>query len=184
MDPSPAQTCDHCGSPAVVHETLIRNGKTTAVHLCAEHALAAGFPVPAGQPVAEVVLHIVKANQPADPSRPRALASCTGCGVSFAEFRKTGTLGCPACYDSFQPMLGQVIERAQAGGTAHIGRAPRAAAELELRRVRREKLMRELESAVSAEQYERAARLRDELSSIMPGADGTEGRQAQSPSPT
>ena len=166
--------CDHCEQPAVVHELLIRNGTTTEVHLCAEHALAAGLAVPAAQPVAEVLLHIAKSKQ-ADAARTRALASCTGCGVSFAEFRKTGTLGCPACYDSFQPMLGQVIERAQAGGTAHVGRAPKAAAEIELRRVRREKLMRELETAVSAEQYERAARLRDELSAIVP--DGGDGGQ-------
>lgn len=170
--------CDHCEQPAVVHELLIRNGTTTEVHLCAEHALAAGLAVPAAQPVAEVLLHIAKSKQ-ADAARTRALASCTGCGVSFAEFRKTGTLGCPACYDSFQPMLGQVIERAQAGGTAHVGRAPKAAAEIELRRVRREKLMRELETAVSAEQYERAARLRDELSAIVPdGGDGGQPPQA------
>lgn len=161
--------CDHCESPAVVHELLIRHGKTTEVHLCAEHALAAGLAVPAVQPVAEVLLHIAKSKQ-GDAARTRALASCTGCGVSFTEFRKTGTLGCPACYDSFQPMLGQVIERAQAGGTAHVGRAPKAAAEVELRRVRREKLMRELETAVSAEQYERAARLRDRLHGL--GGEG------------
>ena len=166
--------CDHCESPAVVHELLIRHGKTTEVHLCAEHALAAGLAVPAVQPVAEVLLHIAKSKQ-GDAARTRALASCTGCGVSFTEFRKTGTLGCPACYDSFQPMLGQVIERAQAGGTAHVGRAPKAAAEVELRRVRREKLMRELETAVSAEQYERAARLRDELTSIAPDAGSEPG---------
>ena len=163
--------CDHCENPAVVHELLIRNGTTKEVHLCAEHALAAGLAVPAAQPVAEVLLHIAKSTQ-GESARTRALASCTGCGVSFAEFRKTGTLGCPACYDSFQPMLGQVIERAQAGGTAHVGRAPKAAAEIELRRVRREKLMRELETAVSAEQYERAARLRDELAAIAPDAGG------------
>jgi protein arginine kinase activator len=162
--------CDHCNSPAVVHELLIRNGKTAEVHLCAEHALAAGLAVPAAQPVAEVLLHIAKSTE-GDAARTRARASCTGCGVTFAEFRKSGTLGCPACYDSFQPMLGQVIERAQAGGTAHVGRAPKAAAELELRRARREKLMRELESAVTAEQYERAAHLRDELAAIAPDAD-------------
>jgi protein arginine kinase activator len=164
--------CDHCDSPAVVHELLIRNGKTAEVHLCAEHALAAGLAVPATQPVAEVLLHIAKSTQ-GDSARTRARASCTGCGVSFAEFRKTGTLGCPACYDSFQPMLGQVIERAQAGGVAHVGRAPKAAAELELRRARREKLVRELESAVTAEQYERAAGLRDELAAIAPDSDGS-----------
>jgi len=161
--------CDHCEQPAVVHEVLIRNGKTTEVHLCAEHALAAGLAVPAAQPVAEVLLHIAKSKQ-GEAARARALASCTGCGVSFTEFRKTGTLGCSACYDSFQPMLGQVIERAQAGGTAHVGRAPKAVAEVETRRVRREKLLRDLETAVSAEQYERAARLRDELAAIVPDA--------------
>ena len=161
--------CDHCEQPAVVHEVLIRNGKTTEVHLCAEHALAAGLAVPAAQPVAEVLLHIAKSKQE-EAARARALASCTGCGVSFTEFRKTGTLGCSACYDSFQPMLGQVIERAQAGGTAHVGRAPKAVAEVETRRVRREKLLRDLETAVSAEQYERAARLRDELAAIAPDA--------------
>src|SRR5262249_30094399 len=36
-------TCDVCGSPAIVHETEIRDGEEVERHLCAEHADLSGI---------------------------------------------------------------------------------------------------------------------------------------------
>ena len=64
------------------------------------------------------------------------------------------------------PQLGTVIERAQAGAVHHVGRAPRRLEGLADRAAMRSKLLQELDAAVAAEQYERAASLRDRLQSL------------------
>jgi len=86
--------------------------------------------------------------------------------------RETGLVGCPLCYRSFESELGAIIERAQAGACAHVGRHPLHAADLVDRAALRNRLARELREAVSREEYERAARLRDRLFEIGGGENG------------
>lgn len=160
--------CDHCDKPAVVHEVVIKAGVTSEVHLCAEHAAQKGYQVPT-VPVTQLlaqftgqvpVIATPQARKPAAPTR------CPGCGLGFAEFRQTGVLGCPVCYDAFMPQIGAVIERAQAGAVSHVGRTPARLEGLADRAAMRSKLLQELEAAVTAEQYERAASLRDRLKNL------------------
>ena len=49
--PAPFRPCDHCAKPAVVHNTVIVGGKVTEVHLCEEHASAAGIQMPGHAPI-------------------------------------------------------------------------------------------------------------------------------------
>ncbi len=162
--------CDLCQKPAVVHEVVIRNGVTTEVHLCAEHAAEKGYQVPVS-PVAQALTQLVE--QTGLARRGRRSGACPGCGLTIVEFRQSGVLGCPACYDAFQPDLGTLIERAQAGATHHIGRAPPRAVAGADRILRRQRLVQELDAAVAAEQYERAARLRDRLHDLDAGGAET-----------
>ncbi|NLW89690.1 MAG: hypothetical protein GXY43_08265 [Clostridiaceae bacterium] len=46
---------------------------------------------------------------------------CARCNLTFDEFRKTGFLGCPYCYESFGTQLDPVFCRTQMG-KKHIGR--------------------------------------------------------------
>jgi protein-arginine kinase activator protein McsA len=64
------------------------------------------------------------------------------------------------------PMIEKVIESAQDGATHHLGRSPVGGAEIERVQNLRVKMMRDLEAAIAAEQYERAAKLRDELKAL------------------
>jgi protein arginine kinase activator len=83
--------------------------------------------------------------------------------MSFAEFRQKGVVGCPDCYDAFDRQLAPMIERAQNGATSHCGKCPaRGGASID-RQLQIQRLVKELEDAVAAEQYERAAELRDRL---------------------
>lgn len=88
---------------------------------------------------------------------------CRGCGLALADFRQTGVLGCAECYESFAEQLEGLIARSHAGATHHTGRKPRRSADAAERQDRVRRLLRELHEAVSSEQFERAARLRDEL---------------------
>jgi protein-arginine kinase activator protein McsA len=64
------------------------------------------------------------------------------------------------------PQLGAVIERAQGGAVHHVGRVPPRMEGMADRAAMRTRLLQELDAAVAAEQYERAARLRDQLQNL------------------
>jgi protein arginine kinase len=100
------------------------------------------------------------------PGRP---AICPGCGLEFGTLRREGRLGCSACADAFHDELLELKSRGQIGAAevpatwaapatepAHTAMAPGQGAI--------DRLRRELESALASEEYEAAARLRDELS--------------------
>lgn len=156
--------CDRCDKKATVHDVLIKEGKPIDIHLCTDHAIEAGYSV-----IPEVSLQVItgkakgaSAQLPLGAHREKPM-KCAACGLTFAAFRKTGRLGCSACYDAFMPTLGAVIERAQAGATSHIGRRPTGSDEVQRRQDLRMRLLKEIEKAIAAEQYERAAQIRDEI---------------------
>jgi protein arginine kinase activator len=85
--------------------------------------------------------------------------------------REAGLVGCAECYRVFEEELSTLIERSQDGATAHVGRHPAHAGNQIDRAAVRNRLARELREAVSREEYERAARLRDEMQTL--GLDGS-----------
>lgn len=48
---------------------------------------------------------------------------CAFCGRRFSQYLETGYLGCPECYESFNPELINDIKRIQ-GSTCHNGKRP------------------------------------------------------------
>jgi len=171
--------CDYCDNEAVVHDTAKEGGKYVAKHLCAEHAADHGIEIqvgPSSATLGTVLKATITTGVPGASQQPK----CSECGLTFAEFRRSGVLGCPRCYDTFEPQLGPLMERAHEGGLHHVGKVPRQALERSRKqgggetesplgdervlRRRVEELSRQLKEAVKAEQYERAAEIRDELS--------------------
>jgi protein arginine kinase activator len=162
---APFRPCDHCPKPAVVHNTAIVNGQMTEVHLCEEHAQAAGIQMPGQAPIHQLLGQLAQVGA----ARPRG-PSCPECGHSFHDFKTSGLLGCAACYEAFASTVAPVIERAHGGATEHVGSAPTRADDARQRAALLQQLLRELEQAVSAEQYERAAQLRDKIKDLRPAA--------------
>ena len=156
--------CDLCNKAAVVHEVTVRSGVKREVHLCETHAREAGIVMPGQQPINQLLTQFVIA-QSGKPART-ANKACTGCGLTFAQFRQTGRVGCAECYSAFEAELGPLIERAQNGGTHHTGKTPRRAGTSIDRQLLIQRLVKELDHAVAAEQYERAAKLRDRLNGM------------------
>lgn len=92
-------------------------------------------------------------------------ARCPTCGLSFEEFRSTGRLGCPRDYEVFRDELKPLLENVH-GSLRHLGKVPRrlpADAQAQSRRIQ---LRQELQQAIAVEDYERAARLRDEIDQL------------------
>jgi protein arginine kinase activator len=167
------QKCDHCDKPAVVHEVTVKNGVKSEVHLCHEHALEAGVAMPTHQPINQLLTQFVISQSGKGKSKPKTRSkrkTCRNCGMTFAKFRQNGTLGCSDCYTAFEEHLAPLIERAQNGATHHRGKTPlRAGASVD-RQLLVQQLVKELDQAVAAEQYERAAQLRDRLRNFAPEA--------------
>lgn len=160
---APFRPCDHCAKPAVVHNTVIVDGKMTEVHLCEDHAGAAGIQMPGHAPIHQLLGQLAQAGA----ARPRGPV-CGQCGHTFHDLKTTGLLGCAACYETFATTLATVIERAHGGASEHVGSAPTRAEDSKQRAALLGQLLRELEQAVVAEQYERAARLRDQIKELRP----------------
>ena len=81
---------------------------------------------------------------------------CPECGLTYAAFKAEGRLGCPHDYDAFRPVLEPLLERVHRS-VLHEGKQPVASRNA----ARLEELRTRLKAAVSTEDYEQAARLRD-----------------------
>lgn len=179
--------CDLCNKPAVVHEVTVKNGQKSEVHLCEEHAAESGIAIPGHQPINQLLTQFVLSpagkglGGKARPSRGMR-RTCPECGMTFAQFRQSGILGCAGCYDAFGEQLAMLIQRAQAGSTHHTGKTPRRAGKSLDRQLERQRLIKQLDAAVDAEQYERAAKIRDMLRAMEaehsePDAEGSTGNE-------
>lgn len=97
------------------------------------------------------------------PSDARGTAKkCALCGAGYAELAAGGKVGCPACYTVFSEELSKVILAAH-GRVEHRGRLSAGFRAWRERLSRLEELRELLKQAVEAEEYERAAGLRDEI---------------------
>ena len=94
--------------------------------------------------------------------RGGTVQKCLTCGFSQADFKKTGRLGCGACYQTFSEGLATLL-KGMHKGTEHIGKIPARALQSIQRDSQVRTLQRDLRKAVAAEDYESAARLRDQL---------------------
>jgi protein arginine kinase activator len=157
------RTCDRCSNPAVVHETLVHNGVKSELHLCAEHAVELGYLLP-GEGGAALVVGSILEGQSAPV--PRRVKQCGSCGMTMQSLRDSHLVGCPQCYSNFEEELAGLVERSQEGASTHVGRHPANAAGLIDRAAVRNRLARELREAIGREEYERAARIRDEMAGL------------------
>jgi protein arginine kinase activator len=95
-------------------------------------------------------------------------AACQHCGMTFAEFRQKGLMGCADCYRQFSSTVMPVIKRVQ-GNTEHIGKIPLKAGKEIMERKRLLSLKEELQKAILAEEYEKAAEIRDRIREVQKG---------------
>ena len=152
--------CDVCKTnQATVFLTQIIDGKMQKVNLCEACSKEKGVTDPLSFALVDL-LPGLGAEAEAEQGAP--IQRCPSCGFTQADFKKTGRLGCPVCYDTFAEGLGGLL-KAMHRRTAHTGKIPaRLKRTIELS-ARMKQLKRDLETAVSQENYETAAQLRDQL---------------------
>jgi len=155
--------CDVCKSKeATVFLTQIVEGKMQKVNLCEGCSKEKGVNDPTGFALADLLLGLGAAQE---IEKNPAGIRCPVCGFSQADFKKTGRLGCSACYDSFAEGLSGMLKNMHRG-SIHTGKLP---AKLAVpRRIAQEmtSLQSALEKAVKEEQFEEAATLRDKIRNL------------------
>jgi protein arginine kinase activator len=157
--------CHFCDKEATVHLTEIVNGQMVELHLCEEHAREKGADFIQSFSAADFLATFSNIfSSPALQGEISKLA-CPACQMSWQDFSKLGRLGCAECYDAFQKPLEPLLRRIQRSGV-HQGKRPvpgraKARPAAEIRR-----LQAKLKRAVEAEDFEAAAKLRDEIRTL------------------
>ena len=155
--------CDECKTREAVYSVSVMvDDDMTTRHLCAECMARMNANFAAGN-IKNLLSSILSAITGTEiPEEPKEDVVCPRCSTTLSQFTKSGKLGCPTCYEAFreqlQPMLLQIHGRVQ-----HAGRQPLATEDAQRTRSRQESLTRQMEQAVALEDFETAARLRDQI---------------------
>lgn len=160
--------CQKCNQrEANVHITKIINGVKTEMHLCEECARESqeniSIPIALGMPMSfQNILEGFMEMMGGIPQQLVEEISCPVCHMTFENFKQTGRFGCGNCYNAFNDNIIPLIRRIH-GNIHHTGKVPkRSGGILKIKRDI-DKLKNELKVAVANEEYEKAARLRDEI---------------------
>lgn len=90
---------------------------------------------------------------------------CSNCGLTYDEFKKSGRLGCYDCYKEFKVVLEPRIKSLQAG-VKHVGKIPKIKGKELVQKRKLKDLKQEMQKLIVAEEYERAAIVRDEIKKL------------------
>ncbi|MBI1383073.1 MAG: hypothetical protein GC161_18550 [Planctomycetaceae bacterium] len=165
--------CDLCEQqPAVIHVTELREdpeappGPAGTIveeqHLCQSCAKGIDLPYVAVESPMVDIWKLLQSG--AAKSDPGAVA-CPDCGWTLADVRSKGRLGCPRDYEVFSGHIEDLLERIH-GATEHRGRRPGQAEPEPDPHAELNGLREQLADAILAEEYERAAELRDRLHAL------------------
>ena len=154
--------CEECQkNQATVMMTVTAGEQITTRHLCKEcmENMEIRFAHGDVQGFLSSILSMLSAQSKA------AARTCSGCGLSYAEFKETGRLGCAQCYHDFADELRPLLLRVH-GRSQHAGRVPASIKEDFNRLQQINHLRDQMEKAVSIENFEEAAKLRDEIHAL------------------
>lgn len=163
--------CQSCGKrTATTHIKTVVNGKLTEVHLCEECAREKGYgnwfshwDLDLGSMLSGLL----------GSAKSGEVRRCEKCGASFEEIARTGKVGCAECYRTFRAQLLPVIQRIH-GAARHKGKVPGGSALRLSEQANKivpaasplEEKRRQLAKAIEAQEFEKAAVLRDEIKEL------------------
>ena len=163
--------CEKCKkNEATIHFTQVKDGKVVSFNLCKECAEKHGLKSakfdsqhqPAFTPESknEVLSELVQAKGETPDEE------CPACHSTLDDIRQTGRLGCGRCYFTFEQQIDVLLRRIQ-GSSFHVGKhSTKPSSRIYSDQIRIRELKKKLNEAVKVENYEEAARLRDEIISI------------------
>lgn len=157
---------------ATIHLTEIENGQRCETHLCQQCARQQGLSVKSQIPLEELMNTLLNSQQEkssqqgGDSGTTDPEHACPKCGMTLKRFAQTPLLGCAHDYTEFQPQLLPLIEQSHNGKSCHCGKVPTHICEDDRNEIKRNALSQQLEQAIKNEDYEAAAKLRDQIQAL------------------
>ncbi len=161
--------CEVCGkNEATVHLTEVIDGNVIEMHICEPCAQKKGEEMEKQFGLAELLSGLIDVSA-AEPQEGKPLKlRCSVCGMSYTDFKKIGRLGCAQCYTDFKKALLPLIRRIQGTGH-HAGKRPSSVAGVTAparEETRLKVLKASLQELVKREEFEEAARVRDQIKEL------------------
>jgi protein arginine kinase activator len=157
--------CEACGkNEATVHYKEIRDNEVREQNLCAACAEEKGYVVSSWKAEFSVpnLLGSMAESDVSPPEGEGGTARCGSCGMTYVEFKSSGRLGCAECYGAFRLALLPLFRRIH-GSDRHLGKTPGESGEARLKTRAIRTLKERLDRCIRMEEFEEAARLRDEI---------------------
>ncbi len=160
--------CDLCKKRvANIHFTEIVNGQVNEIHLCETCAQGKGIGEVSLEPsfsFADIFAGLLDTEVPFGIPQDVTL-ECKNCGLTYANFRKGGRLGCSECYETFKENLVPLLRKIH-GSVQHIGKAPLKEKPKPKFTSKIRELRNELNKVVLKEEFEKAAEIRDRIKEL------------------
>lgn len=169
--------CQNCGeNEANVKYTQIINGVKKEMALCEKCSKTLGvdkidfnIPISFSSFLGDFLSEYDNSNFIPMIATPKELR-CNTCNMSYDEFMNTGKFGCSNCYDAFSDRIDSVLKRLH-GENTHTGRKGKVNKKVEIAQQenklsKKDSLKQELQKAIEQENYEQAAKIRDEIKKL------------------
>ena len=175
--------CDICGKKkATVHLTEIVDEQMSEMHLCEECARQKSSQMEQQFGLADLLAGLSHTTPASKESKDAAALVCSQCGLNYDDFRKFGRLGCGQCYTSFKEHLSGLLKKIHGSGE-HLGKSPDATKKTSVSVATTkaittienapaktvENYKQQLRDAIAAEDFEKAAILRDKIKHMEKG---------------
>lgn len=160
--------CDICHqNSATMHLTEIINDEVVEMHICQVCAKSKAKELQEQLNISDFLGGLLGVE---DLGVKNQTLTCSNCGFSYADFKKKGRLGCSRCYVTFKQLLLPLLRKIHSA-TRHTGRSPVQKGKKEPIGSKIEQLRLKLNEAIKHEEYEQAARLRDEIKKMTKGKE-------------
>lgn len=155
--------CDFCDEKATVFLTQFVENEMKKICLCEACAEERGVTDPVGLSLGDPDLGNFE-SQPMEAVSGGG-STCPTCGFTINHLKKVGRLGCADCYRIFGKEVSQMIVNMHKG-IRHTGKVPEGLAAKHALSRELEDLREQLQAAIASENFEEAARLRDEITRL------------------
>lgn len=162
--------CEKCGKyKATTYIKKVINGVSQEVKLCPTCAKNFGYNTFSNNSFAGFLSSMF-----GEYELPQNSKTCECCGSTFNDIAKNGKVGCSKCYDTFTEELLPYLKRLH-GNVKHVGKMPNMSP-LAVSTVadRINALRNELNTLVKNEEFEKAAKVRDQIKELEGKVNGDE----------
>lgn len=157
--------CEICGKKeATVHLTEIVNDKVTKLHLCEDCAKEKGVEMEEHFGLSDLLAGLADLGQTIEPETAVSI-KCPYCKFTYQDFKRVGRLGCGECYEAFKSQLAPLLKRIH-GADRNVGKVPLRAGKTVKDTRTIQELKMKMERAIQQEEFEEAARLRDQMKEL------------------